>query len=154
MKLPTISGLRIKSFYQIEFFTPFCNQKRYFAFFSFWLDKMVMTKKYRDHESENLVGLNFLPLFVTKHCIFCFSAFGLIKWPWIKNSKWNYPQFRGCGSENFIRLNFWLLFVTKKLYIVFFSTFRMIKWSWVKKKKAMWTIRLIEYPTLRPKHSN
>ena len=45
MKLPRILGLRIKSFYRIEFFTPFCNQKRYFAFFSFWLDKMVMTKK-------------------------------------------------------------------------------------------------------------
>ena len=38
------------------------------------------------HESENLIGLNFLPLFVPNHCIFCFSAFGSIKRPWVKKT--------------------------------------------------------------------
>ena len=129
--------------------------QRLSMFWSFW-DKSSKWNypQVGGRGSENLVGLNFWPLFVTKNGILRFSAFGLIKWSWIKNSKWNYPQFRGCGSENFIRLNFWLLFVTKNCILYFFSTFRMIKWSWVKKKKAMWTIRLIEYPTLRPKHSN
>ena len=84
---------RIRKSCRIQFLTPFCNQKRYFAFFSFWLDKMAMTKnskwnhpQYLGHGSENLVGLNFLPLFVTKHCIFCFSAFGSIKRPWVKKT--------------------------------------------------------------------
>ena len=45
MKLPVISMLRIKNIYRIEFLTPFCNQKRYFAFFSFCLGKMFMTKQ-------------------------------------------------------------------------------------------------------------
>ena len=30
---------------EIGFFIPFCNQKRYFTFFSFWLDEMVMSQK-------------------------------------------------------------------------------------------------------------
>ena len=59
------------------------------------------------HESENLVGFNFLPLFVTKNGILRFSAFGLIKWSWIKSSKWNYPQVEGRGSDNLVKLNFW-----------------------------------------------
>ena len=73
--------------------------------------------------SENLVRLNFWPLFVTKNGILRFSAFGLIKWSLIKNSKWNYPQFRGCGSEHFIRFNFWPLFVTKNGILWLFNRF-------------------------------
>ena len=45
MKLPTIWGSRIRKSCRIEFLTPFCNPKRYFAFFSFWLDKMVINQK-------------------------------------------------------------------------------------------------------------
>ena len=45
MKLPTISGLRIRKFYRVEFLTPFCNQKLYIAFFNFYLDKVVMSEK-------------------------------------------------------------------------------------------------------------
>ena len=85
-------------------------------------------------KSENYVGFNFWPLFVTKNGILRFSAFGLIKWSWIKNSKWNYPKFRGCGSENFIRLNFWPLFVTRNC-ILRFSAFGWTKWSWLKNSK-------------------
>jgi len=83
------------------------------------------------HESENLVGFNFWPLFVTKNGILRFSAFGLIKWPWIKSSKWNYPQFRGCGSKNYIGLNFSPLFVTRN-GILLFSAFGWTKWPWLK----------------------
>ena len=81
-----------------------------------------------------ILGSNFWPLFVTKNGILRFSAFGWIKWSWIKNSKWNYPQFRGCGSENFIGLNFWPLFVTRN-GILRFSAFGLIKWSWIKNSK-------------------
>ena len=81
-----------------------------------------------------ILGSNFWPLFVTNNGILRFSAFGLIKWSWIKNSKWNYPQFRGCGSENFIVLNFWPLFVTKN-GILRFSAFGWTKWSWLKNSK-------------------
>ena len=86
------------------------------------------------HESENLVKFNFLPLFVTKNGILRFSAFGLIKWSWIKSSKWNYPQFRGCGSNHFIGLNFLPLFVTRN-GILRFSAFGWTKWSWLKNSK-------------------
>ena len=45
MKLSAMSMLRIKKFYRIEFLIPFCNEKLYFSFFSFCLDKMFMIKK-------------------------------------------------------------------------------------------------------------
>jgi hypothetical protein len=83
------------------------------------------------HESENLVGFNFRPLFVTKNGILRFWTFGLIKSPWIKNSKWNYPQFRGCRSKNYIGLNFSPLFVTRN-GILLFSAFGWTKWPWLK----------------------
>eukprot|EP00493_Phyllostaurus_siculus_P018732 UN19027 len=40
MKPPTMWGSRIRKSCWIKF----CNPKLYFAFFSFWLDKMVMNK--------------------------------------------------------------------------------------------------------------
>ena len=83
------------------------------------------------HESENLVGFNFWPLFVTKNGILRFWTFGLIKSPWIKNSKWNYPQFRGCRSKNYIGLNFSPLFVTRN-DILLCSAFGWTKWPWLK----------------------
>ena len=69
--------------------------------------------------SENLFGLIFWPLFVTKNCILCFSDSGLIKWPWDKSSKWNHPQCGGRGSENLLGFNFWPLFVTKNCILCF-----------------------------------
>ena len=86
------------------------------------------------HESENPVKIKILPIFVTKNGILRFSAFGLIKWSWIKSSKWNYPQFRGCGSNHFIGLNFKPLFVTRN-GILRFSAFGWTKWSWLKNSK-------------------
>ena len=87
MKLPTSWGSRIRKSCRIEFLTPFCNQKRYFAFFSFWLDKMVMNQK-QQMKLPTISGLRirkfyrieFLTLFVTQNGIWCFSAFSLIKW--------------------------------------------------------------------------
>ena len=36
---------QVRKLCRIQFLTSFCNQKRYFAFFSFWLDKMVMNQQ-------------------------------------------------------------------------------------------------------------
>ena len=141
------------------FLTPFCNQKLYFCvFWPFYAQILTKnpqkTQKSKNNENYGVfhkstkcfniqLGVEkyflifrfcFWPLFVTKNGILRFSAFGLIKWSLIKNSKWNYPQFWGCGSENFIRLNFQLLFVTKN-GILHFPAFGLIKWSWIKNNK-------------------
>ena len=47
-----------------------------------------------------------------------FSTFALIQWSWVKNSKWNQPQFHGRGSENLIRFNFDLFLWPKTVCLV------------------------------------
>ena len=141
MKVPTIWGLQIRKFYRIEFLTPLCNQKRYFAFFSFWLDKMVMNQnskwncpQFRGSGSEDFIKLNFWPLFVTRNGIGGFSAFGWTKWSWLKNSKINETTHNIWvhDSENLVGLNYWPLFVTTYC-ILCLSAFDSIKRSWVQK---------------------
>ena len=63
--------------------------------------------------SEKFIIFNFWFLFVTKNGILRFSSFGVTKWQWIKNSKWNHPKLGDCGFKKQIGYNFWPLFVTK-----------------------------------------
>ena len=45
MNQPRVWRSEIRKICKIEFLFAFCNQKRYFTFFSFWLDKMIMSRK-------------------------------------------------------------------------------------------------------------
>ena len=71
---------RLRKSCWIEFLTSFCNQKPYFAFFSFWLDKMVMSQKEQmklpniRSWTKKLVRLKFLALVVTWNNISCFCV--------------------------------------------------------------------------------
>ena len=114
MKLPTISGLRIRKFYRIEFLTPLCNQNGILRFSDFgwtkwsWLKNSKIngtTHNIWVHDSENLVGLNYWPLFVTTYCILCLSAFDSIKRSWVQKSNWNHLQF---GDRGYRKLCNWI----------------------------------------------
>ena len=128
MKLPTIPGSRIRKFDGIEFSTSFCNQKRYFAFSAFgwtkesWLKNSKINETTHNigvYDSENLVGLNYWPLFVAKYCILCFSAFGSIKRSWVKKSNWNHLQFGDRGYRKLCNLIFESSLWSKTIFQVF-----------------------------------
>ena len=94
---------------------------RSILFISFLTNDSETTSTIRGSRIRNTCRIEFLTSFVTKNGILRFSASGLIKWSWVKNSKWNHPQFGGSGSENLVRLDFRLLFVTKNGILRFFS---------------------------------
>ena len=84
--------------------------------------------------SEKFIIFNFWFLFVTKNGILLFSSFGVTKWQWIKNSKWNHPKLGDCGLKKQIGYGFWPLFVTKNC-ILRFSIFDLIKKQRIKNSK-------------------
>ena len=94
--------------------------------------------------SEKFIIFNFWFLFVTKNGILRFSSFGVTKWQWIKNSKWNHPKLGDCGFKKQIGYGFWPLFVTKNC-ILRFSIFDLIKKQRIKNSK--W--KHLQYTCLR-----
>ena len=68
--------------------TPFCNQKRYFAFLSFYVDKMVMKQKYQmklptipRSRIRRFDGIEFSTSFCNQKRYFVF-----FRWYWLKHS--------------------------------------------------------------------
>ena len=78
----------------------------------FWIKEESYAHS-RNCSSEKFIIFNFWFLFVTKNGILRFSSFGVTKWQWIKNSKWNHPKLGDYGSKKQIGYGFWPLFVTK-----------------------------------------
>ena len=68
--------------------TPFCNQKRYFVFLSFYVDKMVMKQKYQmklptipRSRIRRFDGIEFSISFCNQKRYFAF-----FRWYWLKHS--------------------------------------------------------------------
>ena len=127
MWTPTIWGRWSENVFGLNFWPAFCNQKRYFSFFSFWLDKMVLSQKWQmkpPHFVRSRIKkscrIAFLIPFVTKTT---FCDFQLSAWWNDYESKVANETTHNLGSRirKSCQIEFSTPFCNQKLYFRLFS---------------------------------
>ena len=126
MKVPTMLGSRIRKFYQIRILTSFCNQKRYFAFLSFYVDKMVMKQKYQmklpiipGSWIRKFYGIGFSTSFCNQKRYFAFFSFWLDKMVMTKKQQMKPHKIQGSRLRKSCWIDFFTPFCNQTVFFVF-----------------------------------